>query len=369
MSLSTRKILDEIANIGSASLRYRANPVGTAIRYWKLYRGGLFSPHEIRFFSLLDPSLSPEALGRVVSKEALVRVQARLNPAEARLLTEDKTLFHDRCLADGLPVPPVLAVYDTASGIEHTAGSLTSATALARFLDASEERTLIVKPLNGVNGEGIVRLDRHESGWIDTHGEPLDFATLAAGMKHSGYRRWLIQVFVDGHPELRRLSRTRALQTVRAVTAIDDTGEVRLLATRLRLVCGDVPFDNFNYGSTGNVIANVGLDDGRIVSVVGLDRESETLRFFENHPATGERLIGYEVPQWQTVQALALRAARAFPELRTVGWDIGLSLPEPCLIEGNATWGILSGEPRMGEIHRFLRGLDASRRFTRGTVR
>src|SRR5690606_22860894 len=74
MPLSARKILDEIANIGSASLRYRANPVGTAIRYWKLYRRGLFSPHEIRFFSLLDPRLSPEALGRVVSKEALVRV-------------------------------------------------------------------------------------------------------------------------------------------------------------------------------------------------------------------------------------------------------------------------------------------------------
>ena len=81
------------------------------------------------------------------------------------------------------------------------------------------------------------------------------------------------------------------------------------------------------------------------------------LTFVENHPRTGTRLIGYRVPQWDEVKRLAERAAIAHAPLTTVGWDIGIALPHPCLIEGNATWGILSGEPRMGEIYRYLQTL------------
>lgn len=364
-----RKILQEAAAIGSACAKYRVDPVSMASRYWRLYRARLFSPHEIRFFTLLDPAVGEAELARIVSKEELVRVQARLNPPAARQLTEDKTRFRLHCERAGLPVPRVLAVFDPQGDEDGDAPSLSDASALGAFLATTPSDRLIFKPVNGVNGEGITRLDRIDGSWLDTHGRPTDAALLAGQASASGYRRWMLQEFVEGHPELRRLSRTGALQTIRAVTAIDDSGEVRLLATRLRLVCGDVPFDNFNYGSTGNVIANVDIETGRIFSVVGLDPQTHSLRFLENHPATGERLIGYCVPQWEQVRALALRAGRAFPMLRTVGWDIGIALPEPSLIEGNATWGILSGEPRMGELYRYLRSLDPSLEFTEATVR
>jgi hypothetical protein len=78
------------------------------------------------------------------------------------------------------------------------------------------------------------------------------------------------------------------------------------------------------------------------------------MRYIDHHPRTGVPLLGYQPPQWDAVKALATRAARAFAPLTTVGWDVGISLPEPVLIEGNATWGILSGEPRLGDIYRYL---------------
>jgi hypothetical protein len=263
---SVRRIIEEAAFVGSACLSYRADPFSVATRYWRLYKQRLFAPHEIRFFALLNPRLGEADLARIVSKEELVRVQVRLNPAAARHLTEDKTHFRLHCTKAGLPVPQVAAVLDPAGADDPDVAVLRDVPALDAFLRSAGFDKLIFKPVNGVNGEGITRIERRNEGWLDTDGKPTDAGKLAEKAARSGYGRWMLQQFVERHPELRRLSRTGALQTIRAVTAIDDSGEVRLLATRLRLVCGDVPFDNFNYGSTGNVIANVDVDEGRIVS-------------------------------------------------------------------------------------------------------
>lgn len=357
MSGVLRKTAPEGVRLLRAMLAYRIGPVATFSRYWDLYRHRSFAPDEIHFFQLLDPRLNGDDLSRFVSKEELLQLQLRLNDPKLHALTEDKLRFHAHCIAHGLPAPEIYALYDPDGGTDSSIETVRNPDEVDAFLAQAKAEALIFKPVNGVNGEGVTRLQRIDAAWCDGDGKIVNAGNLAALVASWGYRRWMFQELIQGHPDLCALSQTTGLQTVRVITAVERDRTVRILAMRLRLICSDVPFDNFNYGTTGNVIANVDVPSGEIRSVVSNDRG--VLRFVENHPRTRERLLGYKVPGWSAARALAERAALAFLPLKTVGWDIAIALPEPALIEGNVTWGILSGEPRLGEIYRYLQTLQS----------
>jgi hypothetical protein len=337
-----------------AVVRYRAHPVSVLRAYWDLYRYRRFSPNEIHFLQLLDPGLSPEQLEQVVSKEELLAVQRALNPADLHPLTEDKLRFHAHCRATGLPVPALLAVLGVSREAASDVPRLDGEEALAAFLRTVPHDELIVKPVDGARGKGVTRLRRGASGWTDHRGVPTPAAALCARMQATGYRQWMVQERIRGHPDLDELSATDALQTVRMVTFVDGAGDASVLAARLRLICGDAAHDNFDYGRNGNLIANVDVATGAVKSVVGSEGDPPAIQRYRRHRRTGRELIGYRVPEWSAVRELALRAAQAFRPLRTIGWDVAITPTHTCLIEGNVTWDPLSGEPRMGEIYRRL---------------
>lgn len=356
MAVIIRKLGPESFRFLDAVRRYHANPVSTARRYWKLYHYRRFSPDEIHFQRLLDPALSETDLQRAVSKEELLAVQARLNPQSLHSRTEDKIHFHSFCRENGLPVPDIFALYD--QGAVDAGGDiplLGDIKEIEAFLRSTDTDSFILKPVAGVNGEGVMRLDRHGPDWRDTHGTVFGAAQLLAVMTCTPYARWMFQKVVRGHPALAELSNTSGLQTIRVVTVIDQNGDVKILAARLRLICGEVAHDNFEFGKTGNVIAILNPENGQIESAVGGSKDRYEIMPVTRHPGTARELIGFQVPNWDAVVNLAIEAAGKFQPLRSIGWDVAVT-PEavPCLIEGNVTWATLSGEARMGEIYRYL---------------
>ncbi|WP_332671501.1 sugar-transfer associated ATP-grasp domain-containing protein [Aromatoleum sp.] len=357
MSQLVRKLGPEALRFFDTVLRYRANPLAAARRYWTLYRHHRFSPDEIHFLRLLDPALSESDLKRAVSKEELLAVQGRLNPAHLHARTEDKLCFHAFCRQAGLPVPEVLALFDREAAGSPPFPVLADTQDVARFLDGLGADAVILKPVAGVHGEGVMRLERAGREWRDSNGQVRRAEELVGMMSGSGYASWLFQELVVGHPELCALSATSGLQTVRVVTVIDERNDVRILAARLRLISGNHAHDNFDYGKTGNVIALLDPENGVIRSAVGGASGRHEMRSVTQHPATGRELIGYRLPKWLQVRQLAVDAANAFHPLRTIGWDVAITPDALRLIEGNVTWDTLSGESRMGEIYRYLQTL------------
>lgn len=336
------------------AVRKFGHPIALARRYGYLYRDRRFSPNEIRLFRLLDPTLDRASLARFVSKEELLEVQRSLNPPSLHVWTEDKLEFHLRCVREGLRVPRLVGALSPRRYDGLSVPVAQSARELVELLGASEDRTLILKPVAGVHGDGVTRLVRSPDGWIDASGAPFTVARFERMVTTSGYEAWMLQEELVGHPALHEFSDTSGLQTCRIVTFLADAGDVEILAARLRLICGDSARDNFSYGTTGNVIANLDPGTGRIVSAVtGTGRDPEIVSVAV-HPRTKRELVGFAVPDWPSATALALRAARAFAPLRTIGWDVAITPDGACLIEGNVTWDTLSGDPRMGEIHRRL---------------
>jgi Sugar-transfer associated ATP-grasp len=94
--------------------------------------------------------------------------------------------------------------------------------------------------------------DRYEDGNGNQHSAQELYAKIAS---ERDYDRFLIQERLREHPERRRLSDSKGVQAFRMNALIDDRGEVRQLFYMLKVICGDNLTDNFETGSTGNLIA------------------------------------------------------------------------------------------------------------------
>lgn len=337
------------------ALRTFGQPWSLASRYRHLYFDRRFSPNEIRFFRLLDPSLDRFALESYSSKEELIKLQCILNSQERHNWTEDKLRFHELSARNQLPVPTLVSALSRGSYRELAVPIVDDVEGFLKTLLSIDRRSLILKPVRGGHGEGVTRLVRRHEGWIDSRREPLTRRKLESLIVLTGYSEWMLQEEVIGHDQLAELSDTDSLQTCRIVTLLGDDNGVEILAARLRLISADNANDNFGYGTTGNLIAILGPETGRITSAFGGSGSDPQLVSVANHPRTGRELAGFQVPEWAAAKELAVRAAKAFAPLRTIGWDVAISRDGPVMIEGNVKWDTLSGDPRMGEIYRRLK--------------
>jgi Sugar-transfer associated ATP-grasp len=59
----------------------------------------------------------------------------------------------------------------------------------------------------------------------------------------------------------------------------------------------------------------------------------------ERRPDTGAAFREMIVPLWQNVRATVTKAALAFSDLRTVGWDVAVTDDGVSILEANWDWG------------------------------
>jgi glutathione synthase/RimK-type ligase-like ATP-grasp enzyme len=85
-----------------------------------------------------------------------------------------------------------------------------------------------------------------------------------------------------------------------------------------------------NFGS-GGIASPVDLDSGRLGPAIKLLHAT----VFENHPTTGARIAGVQVPLWQETIALCIKAHRFAENFTFLGWDLAVTDDGPKLIECN----------------------------------
>jgi len=138
---------------------------------------------------------------------------------------------------------------------------------------------------------------------------------------------------------------------VRIVTVIGLRGTPSILGAVYKLQPEPLGVDHLSFGAIGSW---VDLDSGRLAP----GRSRHELGYTSVIPGTDRAFVGFELPHWDEVKQLALRAAAVFPWARAIGWDIAISDQGPVLIEGNAEWstsllqipaphGLMTGEFRM----------------------
>jgi hypothetical protein len=323
----------------SASGRYGMSRFALAMRLLRIYRRSGIRPVEAIENGLLDPTLSEEMLAGCFGKTQLLELQDRLNPRELTCLTEDKAIFYPLCSGLGVPVPALFAVIGRGGGWTTGGVPLADQAACLRYLYEGAPDEFVVKPAAGVYGEGVGVLRRDAGGFVDHAGRVLATAEFCEKMfRDPKYDRFILQERLKNHPDLEQLTGSAYLQTVRIATLVDRRGDARVIYAEWKLIAGDLPTDNYSFGRSGNYLANIALETGALGPAMTLAPDGVGSRVAEVHPRTGRSLVGYRLPGWDDLVALARRCALLFQPLRTVGWDIGVTARGPVVIEGNRWW-------------------------------
>ena len=142
---------------------------------------------------------------------------------------------------------------------------------------------------------------------------------------------YILQRRIAPHAGVRAVAGNR-LATVRAITILTEQGP-QLLRALWKIPAGNNVADN--YWRSGNLLATLDLDTGRVIRVVrgtGLALEEVT-----HHPDTGAELVGIEVPNWSEIVGTALDAASALAEVPLIGWDMAAVEGGALIVEPNFT--------------------------------
>ncbi|MES2178144.1 MAG: sugar-transfer associated ATP-grasp domain-containing protein [Gemmatimonadota bacterium] len=341
--------------------------VESATVYWNtvsaIHAGGRHPLHRIlyrlaiyRFRDSGSPTMfgkasladqDPSCYGAYIRGEEVRPRQEALAPTEFRHLEENKLAFAQRCAEAGLACGELLGVIATDASIPSpwTGPIARTAPELDALLRSIGDADVIVKLVFGGSGHGVF-------GVAIRGGVPLSeggvgdaaalFALLASCPKppHQPPSLWLIQRRCIPHADLLPLMPGPGLGTIRIHSFLLADGRVELRWPLLKMPGVGRITDNFQGGTNLASIAPVNLEGGTLQYCVHRPRNESLIRRFDTHPASGETLSGFRVPEWEALKQLACAGARAFPELPMLSWDVAVTPAGPLLIEANWEFGV-----------------------------
>ena len=313
---------------------------GVLLHALRLCRKERFEPREAFRLGLFRPNLSPAELSKYISRKNLTKVQESLNPPSWAALTKDKSIFYRYCMALGVPIPKLYAVFfKRVAGWSYNGSFLKNRDEWKRFFDSRLPSDFVIKPAYGAYGRGVNIFSRTEEGFIDASARPYKAVDIYDTMLSSAEDdSFLIQQRLRNHPELVRLSGTESLQTVRIITFVGSDYQCHILHAHFKPIIGQHVIDTFLQGLTGNVEAPVSLADGVLNPANQITSSGEGIKTIPKHPKTNVSFEGFELPLWVEACSLVKETALKFLPIRTIGWDVALTPNGPCIVEGNIWW-------------------------------
>lgn len=255
----------------------------------------------------------------------------------ARMRIRDKLYFSRWLASMEIPHARVLATLERGRLLPETATPVP--VDLAEWLQANltERRRLVVKPIHGGGGQGILFVTSNDSG-LTVNGERRTVKELVTTLRR------LNSNLVTGYVEPATYATSMfpgSANTLRLLTLWDPSADEPFLAAAAHRIGSSrsEPVDNF-HGGLGGLSAAVDLNEGRLGLGATLGRGGSVQRFAA-HPETGARIEGVVVPHWSRTRQAILELAAALPQYPYVGWDLIVTEKGPVVLEANSppgTW-------------------------------
>ena len=297
-------------------------------------------------YRLFDSKLTRAAKRRYLPEapKANERLWSTLTPREYGCLYNNKVIFHRFFKGVGLPLAALFGVFDPAVGRTEEGRPLRSAPELKELLRRCGQNGFVFKPAEGVRGHLtlVFRGPSADSGdtYVTLGGQRYDAAALVAASRitralkaqspDARLSSFLIEERIRPHPELVEFIGP-TLCTARVLTIIARDGSPQIVGSVFKVQPSAVGVDHLLYGA---VACWIDPDTGAL----GPGRTRTHCDYVTTVPGTERPLVGYRLPLWPQVKALALDAAAAFPWARAIGWDIAIAEGGPVLVEGNERW-------------------------------
>lgn len=291
-----------------------------------------------------------------------------LTPKLERRVTRDKSRVAEILEEAGVATPPTLAVVRPAGAPATHQRVLLRPEDLADVLRTPLPHGLVCKPNFGMGGHDVqvfVSADQH--GLVHRDGTPWSLERLwqvlgqrATDAAYAGEPlAWKLEHRIPPAPLLDQIHGP-TLSCLRIVTFRRADGTLHTLPVTWKVPSGVSGVDNIGAGSL-----TVAVDP--TTGLVGTPLDQATMTWHTQHRETGHRFEGLRLPMVAAAVDLARRAADCFPALHSLGFDVGLGIDGPTIVEVNPYWGswFMQAPHRrgllQGEFLEFLREIGAER--------
>jgi hypothetical protein len=249
-----------------------------------------------------------------------------------KILSDDKFIFATLFQSQNFPLAKILATYNYGPN-QRDCGipSFRTTNDLRSFLENGVQYPFFGKPVAESYGLGCIKIngfDQTTKQMTLAQGESIAIDQFIKSLQQfsDGY---MFQEVVHPHRVIRELCGDR-VASVRVVVLLDRHGP-QIFRAGWKIPTGDNISDNFQHGQSGNLLAAVDIEDGRVGKLVqGLGVDQKCL---ERHPDTGEQIQGVVLPYWRELKELCLEAAVLLPGFNLQSWDIVICDEGPILQE------------------------------------
>lgn len=180
------------------------------------------------------------------------------------------------------------------------------------FLQANA--VFMAKPYDGVGGHGVEKIYTK------------DITDPKAFFENCVQNRIFVEALVIQHPKMNELC-PASVNTLRIMT-FNDHGKPEILWMGLRVGNGVNAIDNFH---AKGMVVRVDMETG-ILKGNGVDKDNVE---YEYHPTTGVKFDGFQLPCFEEVKKMVLKASLESDKILVVGWDMAIAQDGPQIIEGN----------------------------------
>ena len=194
---------------------------------------------------------------------------------------------------------------------------------LTAIFQSSGQRQLMLKPVFGRSGIGIVLVERKESGIVvRVRGTEVPLSDFQ--LEYPVF----LQEVIRQHPAIAAIWNS-SVNTMRIITMLTIRGEVIIIGCAMRFGVGQSIVDNW---SAGGVAAGIDTETGRLRKYAGdMFGKQHT-----QHPSSQFTFDGFQIPEWPAILDAARAIQKELPFSKIAGMDLCLDEnAKPVLIEIN----------------------------------
>ncbi|GAA4406177.1 hypothetical protein GCM10023089_14400 [Quisquiliibacterium transsilvanicum] len=297
--------------------------------------GRKLTPSEYIDYRLFEPNMRvPKIQNGFVGYGRVMALNLALNDLRWGALSFDKLSFYSICDAVQIPFPRVHAVYSGVGRTSMGAVLLRDESDVVSFFAQATCLPLFCKPIQGTHGNGaaLIKGYDHENKLLLLEGKPpVPVSEFVEQLRRYGRTGFVFQELVRQHPDLERLA-PGGVSGLRLVVLVGDGGP-QVIHAIWKVKRTDQLTDHFSGGATGNLLADVDPDTGRVRRVLsGLGLKQMLVH---EHPDSGACLDGIVLPGWTVLLETMSRAALAFPGVPLQSWDVAVTKEGPLILEMN----------------------------------
>ena len=294
-------------------------------RFWKCYPWHYF----LYDFYRQDHQVTDEMLLNYVPEFFYYEVfLPHHNSRKLNVLLNDKGLIEEAFSALGIPQPRTLC--KIIGGRLHSRNLLPiSPDQLFTEISASASSKLVLKPMDGQGGAGVIVFHRSGDGvYQSRNGQTLDSDFLGSVSRQ---RNWILQIGLNQIQALADIY-PHSVNTLR-ITSENLQGTTRVMTAELRTGRNGKEVDN---ASQLGVETSVHVATGQLAQY-GWSNSGER---FDKHPDTGFAFHGFRIPGWDDIKSAVEVFAMKCPRFVYLGWDIALTDNGLVVIEVTPVFGI-----------------------------